>query len=375
MEKIFYVTVKDKSHDKNLPVKASEKVYKINDLDNPLLNLAQGSTYKFDQSHQSNLNYPINFYLDDTGESTTDYSKVYGLPGNPGSYTLLYLGKDAPASIKYESPELFGNKVIISFSTKDEKFKIGDESTFFDACGGTDTAIIEGKYDEYSFKEFGGSLIMKEKKSNANKSPISLQNVEWLKFSDQLVEKSKATLIKEFDKNFNDYEFIQDEKNEFFIKNDFVFDKITGIPKLIFADKSISAIKDISETFDLITGKNNSSGQIFRLHKAAFNRFPDSEGLSYWIEKYDSGQNTKREIAKSFLDSYEFKNSHGVNISDEKYVETLYTNILGRLPDTDGMQYWFKRLSIGAETRAEVLLGFSESNENQAIFSETTGLF
>ena len=37
----------------------------------------------------------------------------------------------------------------------------------------------------------------------------------------------------------------------FFIKNDFGFDKITGIPKLIFADKSISAIKDISETFDL----------------------------------------------------------------------------------------------------------------------------
>ena len=56
MEKIFYVTVKEKSHHKNLPVKSNEKVYKINDLDNPLLNLAQGSTYKFDQSHQSNLN-------------------------------------------------------------------------------------------------------------------------------------------------------------------------------------------------------------------------------------------------------------------------------------------------------------------------------
>ena len=62
-------------------------------------------------------------------------------------------------------------------------------------------------------------------------------------------------------------------------------------------------------------------------------------------------------------------------MSDEMYIETLYTNILGRLPDTDGMQYWFKRLSIGAETRAEALLGFSESDENQAIFSETTGLF
>ena len=374
MEKTFYVTVKERSDHKNLPFRTHSKSYKINELDNPLLNLAKGSTYKFDQSHKSNLNHPIKFYLEHIEEDTNNFSKIYGLPGNPGAHTLLYLDKDSPVSIKYESPELFGNKVITSFSARDENFKIGNESSYFDACGGIDTAIIEGKYDEYLFKESGDTLIIKDKQLNSNKEPISLHNVEWLKFSDQLVESNKATSTKSFDKNFDNYEFVKDKKNEIYIKDDFDFDKITGIPKLIFPDKSISAIKDISETFDLITGKNESSGQIFRLHKAAFKRFPDSEGLSYWIDKYDSGQNTKREVAQSFLDSYEYKRRHGVNISDEQYVETLYTNILGRLPDTYGMNYWIERLSSGAETRAEALLGFAESDENKALFSETTGM-
>ena len=87
----------------------------------------------------------------------------------------------------------------------------------------------------------------------------------------------------------------------------------------------------------MITGQNESSGQIFRLHKAAFQRLPDSESLSYWREKYDSGKNTKREVAKSFLDSYEYKRRHGIDLSDEQYIKSLYTHILGRLPDADGM--------------------------------------
>ena len=372
MEKIFYVTVKEVNDQKSQPIK---QTYQINELENPLLNLAKGSTYKFDQSHQSNLNHPIKFYLEERKEQNNNFSKVYGLPGNPGSYTLLYLDKNATGSISYESPELVGNKVVVSFSTKNESFKVGGETSYFDACGGIDTAIIEGNYEKYSFKEFDDILIIKEKESNSNNGLISLQNVEWLQFEDQLVEKNKAALIKNFNKNFDDYEFIRDKNHDIFIKDDFGSDIITGIPKLIFADKSISAIKEISKTFDLITGKNESSGLIFRLHKAAFKRFPDIAGLSYWIENYDSGSNTIREISKSFLDSNEYKRRNEVNISDEQYVETLYKNVLNRLPDAEGMNYWMGQLSSKAETRAEILIGFAESDENKILFSEMTGLF
>ena len=113
---------------------------------------------------------------------------------------------------------------------------------------------------------------------------------------------------------------------------------------------------------------------MFRLYNAAFARFPDAEGLEYWIDKNGSGQNSKREVAQSFLASDEFSDKYGDNVSTEDYVKTLYDNILGRTPDLEGYNYWVGQLSSGKETRAEALLGFAESAENKALFSDMTGL-
>ena len=49
-------------------------------------------------------------------------------------------------------------------------------------------------------------------------------------------------------------------------------------------------------------------------------------------------------------------------------------NVLGRLPDSNGLNYWIGQLNSGTETRYEVLLGFSESAENKELFSDMTGL-
>ena len=89
---------------------------------------------------------------------------------------------------------------------------------------------------------------------------------------------------------------------------------------------------------------------------------------------FSSGANTKRQVANSFLGSSEFAERYGANVSDSLYVDTLYTNVLGRLPDSLGKEYWMGRLTSGAEIRAEALLGFAESDENKALFSEMTGV-
>ena len=49
--------------------------------------------------------------------------------------------------------------------------------------------------------------------------------------------------------------------------------------------------------------------------------------------------------------------------------------MLNRFADLDGKQYWMQQLSTSQETRAEVILGFIESNEYKFIFSEMTGIF
>ncbi len=89
--------------------------------------------------------------------------------------------------------------------------------------------------------------------------------------------------------------------------------------------------------------------------------------------KFSSKQDDERAIASSFLVSDEFKLRYGDDITDSTYVNTLYKNVLGRDADTSGLNYWLGQLNSGAETRYEVLLGFSESAENKALFTDMTG--
>ncbi len=42
--------------------------------------------------------------------------------------------------------------------------------------------------------------------------------------------------------------------------------------------RDVSAIVDVKETFDHVTGLNTDSGRMFRLYNAAFKRLPDPEG-------------------------------------------------------------------------------------------------
>ena len=62
------------------------------------------------------------------------------------------------------------------------------------------------------------------------------------------------------------------------------------------------------------------------------------------------------------------------NVTNEKYVDTLYRNILGRAPDASGYKYWVGQLNSKKEQRHELLLGFAESKENKTLFTDVTGL-
>ena len=114
---------------------------------------------------------------------------------------------------------------------------------------------------------------------------------------------------------------------------------------------------------------------MFHLHNACFKRLPDPDGLRYWINNFSSGKDDERAVASSFLASAEFKERYGANVSNESYVNTLYVNVLGRDYDQTGYTYWLGNLNNGVETRYELLLGFAESLENKALFSEITGLY
>ena len=172
----------------------------------------------------------------------------------------------------------------------------------------------------------------------------------------------------------NNYKFHKSDENEYMIKTDTGFENISMLEEIYFSDKVFDVKKDIKEVFDQINSKDCITGQTYRLYNAAFGRFPDSEGLKYWINKYDSGIDTFRDISQSFIISEEFKLIYGNNISNDKFVDKMYENILNREPDNEGFNYWTNQLNNGHENRSEVLIGFSESNENKDIFTLETGI-
>ena len=150
-------------------------------------------------------------------------------------------------------------------------------------------------------------------------------------------------------------------------------DEITGISTLTFKDSRISVSDNIIGVFNQVTGKDTKDAQIFRLYNASFNRFPDSDGLKYWINEYSKGITDYKNIAESFIISNEFKQRYGATNTNLEFATNMYKNILGRLPDADGLNYWVSNLNAGTNSRVDVLGGFSESIENKNLFSQVTG--
>jgi len=129
-------------------------------------------------------------------------------------------------------------------------------------------------------------------------------------------------------------------------------DTLVNIERLQFADGTTE--------FDA----SGHGGEAYRLYQAAFDRAPDTAGLGYWVGRLDDGASL-RDVADAFLHSQEFEDKFG-GPDAHTYVTQLYQNVLHREGDSGGEQYWEHNLSTGALTRAEALMLFSESPENQA---------
>ncbi|WP_269625216.1 DUF4214 domain-containing protein [Prochlorococcus marinus] len=258
--------------------------------------------------------------------------------------------------------------------TSDKLFG-GLGSDFIDGGEGKDVAFYAGNFEDYHFDRTKDTISIKDQREGLNDGNDTLKNIEYIQFADQKVDVSKLDVVKTYTGKSKDFKFYKRDDGTIEVKTDDGFDDITGVPKLEFDDKSFSGIRDIQETFDQVKSKDDATGQMFRVYNAAFARFPDAGGLEYWIEKNASGENSNRQVADSFLASDEFKSTYGENVDTGTYVNTLYKNILGREADQAGYDYWVEQLDSGLENRGELLLGFAESVENQALFSEVTGLF
>ena len=275
---------------------------------------------------------------------------------------------------------------ITTDTSGNDTFNSTSASETFDGGAGNDKAIFSGNFSDYNFYFRTAGLEVNDFRHSFTSGfdgTDTLTNIERLKFADkEAVVTSDAVLAinsltatnKSYTGNSYDYTIYNLGDGEYGVETAGSIDALTGSSTFTFADKTLNVTSDIKATFDQVTGLNNATGQMFRLYNAAFKRLPDASGLKYWIDKFSSGTDDSRAVAGSFIGSTEFAARYGSDVTDAKYVNTLYQNVLGRDADTSGSNYWVGQLTSGAETRAEVLLGFAESAENKTLFSETTGV-
>ena len=122
----------------------------------------------------------------------------------------------------------------------------------------------------------------------------------------------------------------------------------------------------------LDTGKGMVAGEAYRIYQAAFHRAPDSAGLGYWIGAMDHGASLA-DVAGGFVGSNEFKAVYGPQPSNGAIVAQFYQNVLHRPGDQAGITFWTGVLDEHHASVAEVLAGFSESDENVAGTVATIG--
>ena len=99
----YVVTVATKDSTHRYQGSGSSLGYLIDGEASPFIVLTPGRTYKFDQSHSSNSNHAINFYLE--ADKTTTYSTgvtVNGTAGNSGAYTQIVVGDQTPTVLHYQ---------------------------------------------------------------------------------------------------------------------------------------------------------------------------------------------------------------------------------------------------------------------------------
>ena len=111
----------------------------------------------------------------------------------------------------------------------------------------------------------------------------------------------------------------------------------------------------------------NGLPSMIRLYFSFFNRIPDYGGLTFQINAFRAGTPLEV-IAQNFYNSPEFTNTYGA-LNNDQYINLVYQNVLGRAPDPDGYTFYLTHLNNGTLTKGEMMIGFSESPEFQALTS------
>jgi len=91
------------------------------------------------------------------------------------------------------------------------------------------------------------------------------------------------------------------------------------------------------------------------LYIAYFNRAPDAVGLLFWGTAFANGLSLE-ETAAQFIDQDETRAAYPEGQSNLAFATAVYNNVLGRIPDQAGLDFWVGQLDGGGVSRDSFIL-------------------
>ena len=91
------------------------------------------------------------------------------------------------------------------------------------------------------------------------------------------------------------------------------------------------------------------------LYIAYFNRAPDAVGLNFWGTAFANGVSLEQS-ASFFIDQPETRETYPSDLSNTDVATAVYNNVLGRIPDQAGFDFWVNALDSGGVSRDQFIL-------------------
>ncbi|MCR9111548.1 DUF4214 domain-containing protein [uncultured Marivita sp.] len=149
-------------------------------------------------------------------------------------------------------------------------------------------------------------------------------------------------------------------------------DTLVDIELLNFDTDLLGSPFDLTN-FGGLAGLSSSDFESFiELYIAYFNRSPDAVGLNFWGTAFANGTSLEQ-MATLFVDQDETRATYPEGTSNTDFVTAVYNNVLGRIPDQDGFDFWIDMLNRSAETGVtrdqfilEVLRGVQDGSSDRS---------
>jgi len=142
-----------------------------------------------------------------------------------------------------------------------------------------------------------------------------------------------------------------DEENVL-ISNDIDFDILDNIETKKDEANVTEDLTDLKDTITIPISQTKED-KIVELYIANFHRAPDADGLKYWVE--DSNL-TIEDIAISFYEQPETKETYPEGYSTIDFVTEVYSNLFGRYVEQSGLDYWVEEIDSGSIHKSKFIL-------------------